>query len=271
MTNDNLFDGIDEVQVEEQADYIGYPRIHWYNGVKQAQTAGHFYTKEAQYDEPLGEPWKLIQRYEDGDGYAAETLRIVPIRRKSQCYFEKIDGKNKIYKWLPPNKYEDGARKYTEILCVMEGYDGLVILTAKGLTGKALTGMKDGLFTQMKNRVFTPAKKTLKKGQKLPSFSFWMPITCERDAKGRVVFTDTGRGSNVTRPVLDIPDAEADRDLLKSLYVGKEMLKDLEALFHESAEWAHQFRDASDLPTLPHQVQKNEMKPLEDSDSDIFE
>lgn len=50
-----------------------------------------------------------------------------------------------------------------------------------------------------------------------------MPLSTEKDAKGRVVYTDTGHGSKVTRPVLVLPDMDED-DLLETLFVGADVL-----------------------------------------------
>ena len=50
-----------------------------------------------------------------------------------------------------------------------------------------------------------------------------MPLSTEKDNRGRVVYTDTGHGSKVTRPVLTLPDMEED-DLLETLFVGADTL-----------------------------------------------
>jgi len=267
------FDGLDEIQYEEENATQGYPRIYWFNGAKQAQTGGRFYTSESEFPQGLGEPWTPVSGCKDGDGYTTDNLAIIPIRKRYQAYFETTEGNRKIKTWLPAGKYETGARIYTEILCRMQGYDGLVILAVKGLTGKALTNKASGIFTQFRDTVVSVAKATLKKGKKLPPFAFWVPITTQRDAKNRVAFTDTGHGSTVTLPALDIK-GEVTRDTAKALYVGRDMLIELADLYAEHSEWRQTYR-TNDIPlqgadnaTPP--PTKNVPKPVEDDDDDIW-
>jgi hypothetical protein len=271
--NNNDFDGLDEIQYEEESYTQGYPRIYWFNGVKQAQTGGKFYTSEKEFPQGLGQPWTPVQWFKDGDGYTADNLSIVPIRKRYQAYFETTEGTRKVKTWLPAGTYETGARIYTEILCHMQGYDGLVILAVKGMTGKALTNKTTGIFTQFKDTVVATAKETLKKGTKLPPFAFWVPITTERDSKNRINYTDTGHGSTVTLPSLDIK-GEVTRAVAKGLYVGGDLLKTLADWYAEHNEWRTTYR-TNELPlqgsaALPIIPAKNTPKPIEADDDEIW-
>lgn len=266
------FDGLDDVQYEEESSTQGYPRIYWFNGVKQAQTAGRFYTSEREFPQGLTEPWASVSWFKDGDGYMTETLSIVPVRKRYQAYFEVIEGNRKSKTWLPAGKYETGARIYTEILCYMQGYDGLVILAVKGLTGKALTNKTSGIFAQFRDSVMAKAKETLQKGKKLPPFAFWVPISTQRDTKNRVVYSDTGHGSTVTLPALQLP-ADVTRDTAKSLYVGRDLLMTLSAWYTDHDEWRVTYRknDVTPLqgtPAPPPPPAKNAPQSIED---DIWE
>lgn len=275
MTNyDNIFDGIDSVSFEEEYENQGYPRVYWFNGVKQAQTAGKFYTSAKDYNVELGAPWQSVELFSDGEGYQTEKLSIVPIRKRYQAYFERKEGNRTIKEWLPAGKYEEGARIYTEILCYMQGYDGLVILTVKGLTGKALTGKVGGVFSTFKDTVISVAKETLKKGKKIPPFAFWIPIATERDAKGKVFYRDTGYGSTTTPPALDIK-GQVSRDDCVKLYVGRELLARLADWYKEHDEWRTTYRTndtplMGSTPTAPAaaepQMAKNEPVPFDSDD-----
>jgi len=278
MTNNinKDFDGLDEVQYEEESGTQGYPRIYWFNGEKKSQKGGHFYTSEAEFPQGLGEPWVGVSWFKDGDGYTTDSLSIVPIRKRYQAYFETTEGTRKIKTWLPAGKYETGARIYTEILCIMQGYDGLVILAVKGLTGKALTNKSSGVFATMRDTVFATAKETLKKGTKLPPFAFWTPITTGRDAKGRVIYTDTGHGSTVTLPVCDIK-GDVTRETAKGLYVGRDLLMQLGEWYTEHSEWRTTYRtndaplQGADVPATPPAPAKNAPKPIEGDDEEFWQ
>ena len=264
------FDGLDDVQYEEESYQQGYPRIYWFNGAKQAQTGGRFYTSEKEFAS-LDEPWTPVSWFKDGDGFTTDTLSIIPIRKRYQAYFETTEGNRKVKTWLPAGKYETGARIYTEILCLMQGYDGLVILAVKGLTGKALTNKTTGIFTQFRDTVVATAKETLKKGKKIPPFAFWIPITTQRDTKNRVVYTDTGHGSTVTLPALDIK-GEVTRETAKRLYVGPDLLGRLADMYAEHNEWRVTYRtndiplQGADNPLPPLTPVKNAPKPIDDDD-----
>ncbi len=55
-----------------------YPRIWWYNGAKQAGTAGHFYTTEREIAQcPYG--WMQVQRLVVEKSYGPEARTTVRI------------------------------------------------------------------------------------------------------------------------------------------------------------------------------------------------
>jgi len=270
MTYNEDFNGLNDFdfQDDEQVGYQGYPRIWWFNGVKQAGTAGHFYTSENEFDTPLGAPWTKVQRFQDGDGYVTEKLSIIPIRKRYQAFHRDAnDRKRKV--WL--DKWEDGASLYTEILCFMQGYDGLVILAVKGLTGKALTGKTTGVFAMFADSVMAEAKKTMKKGAKLPPFSFWIPISCAKK-NGRVEYQETKYGSFVTPPVLAIGEPVTRETALK-LYVGKDMLEKCHQAWKDHGEWRLQTR-TTDAPSAqsPQSTPpaKNIPIAIQDNEDDMF-
>lgn len=220
----------------------GYPKIWWFNGVRQAGTAGHFYTSEKEFPNGLGKPWQPVSRFNDADGFVAETLNIIPIRKRYQPFKkDPMDSKRKI--WYPANaEWEVGMTIYTEILCFMEGYDGLVVLAVKGMTGKALTNRVDGVFKRHADGVLTVAKKTAKKGAKIPPYMFWVPITCKRTKNGKVDYQDTGHSSTITPPDLGMNVDDLTREDIKPWYVGGEMLEKAKEAYESHAEWRREQR-----------------------------
>ena len=120
-----------------------YPRIWWYNGAKQAGTAGHFYTTEREIAQcPYG--WMQVQRYDDEVGYTADTLRIAVIRKRSQAYSEDRSSGMTVKTWHEHYKFNAGYRIYTELLCLVEGIHVPVVWVVKGMTGKAVFGLRSG-------------------------------------------------------------------------------------------------------------------------------
>lgn len=66
MTNNYDFDAVMDGQFEYEEDEStqrGYPKIWWFNGVKAAGTAGHFYTSEnwqCTYEKKIDETTSMI-------------------------------------------------------------------------------------------------------------------------------------------------------------------------------------------------------------------
>ena len=262
MTNMNDFDAVmngDFEYEENESTVRGYPRIWWFNGNKTAGTAGHFYTSEKEFPEGLQAPWVAVQRFEDADGFTTESLSVVPIRKRYQPFIQ--DPKDRKHKmWLSKNApWEKGMSVYTEILCFMEGYDGLVILAVKGMTGKALTNRTDGIFKRHADSIIAVAKKTAKKGAKIPPFMFWVPITGKRTAKGKVEYTDTGYSSVVTLPELAIQTDNVTREDAKKWFIGAEMLEKAREAYESHNEWRLEERAVESQEIAP-QVQVQTMQ-----------
>jgi len=278
---DNVMNGEFDYNDDEQGSR-GYPKIWWFNGVRQAGTAGHFYTSEKEFPQGLSNPWQPVSRFNDSDGFVAETLCIIPIRKRYQPYKrDPMDSKRKI--WYPANaEWEVGMSIYTEILCFMEGYDGLVVLAVKGLTGKALTNRVDGIFKRHAELVITTAKKTAKKGAKIPPYMFWVPISTKRMANGKVEYRDTGHSSITTPPDLALQfTGEPTRDDIKKWYIGSEMLVKAREAYESHAEWRREQRPTqfdADALTSPApkasmaQPPRNAPQPLQhvDDDDDVY-
>ena len=253
MSNDFNLDGFSFTpDAQEQA---GYPRIYWRNGAKQAGQGGFFYASSRDFAE-LGAPWESVELYDDEPGFKTSALKIAVIRKRSQAFTEYIpEGqKDKVKVWH--EHWKLGRQLYTELLCLMEGYDGLVTLVAKGLTGKALTAKNIGILPRHAELILKEAQKTWKGQGQVPPWAFWVPIGTKLNAKGKPEFIDTGYGSVITPPDLALT-GEVSRETLKGLFVGRELLDiGLEA-YHDHAEWQKQLRgneepSAAEAPPSVH-------------------
>lgn len=225
----------------------GPPRINWLNGVAQARTGGVFYTKARHHSGDLPAPWGLSQRFDDEEGYEAPDLTVALIGYRSEPFRIETDasGKKRYQFFL---KWEPGLSIYTEWLVMVDGLDYPCVLASKGMTGMAL-GDALKLYRQ---RVLRPAEKRQKRA--LPLWSFWMSLSTEKDARGRVIYTDTGHGSKVTRPVLVLPDMDED-DLLETLFVGADVLTRGVDIRAEYEAWFKERRSAqvdSAAPAAPN-------------------
>jgi len=227
----------------EQGD--GIPRISWLSTTKTRGVVGKFYAR-ANAMPALPAPWENSFLFDDEEGFTAEALRIIVIRSRTQAYTEETNNGIRTKTWQKHWKANENMRLYTEILCFIEGYEGVVVWPVKGLVGRAVTAMKsESIFAAMRE-VANEAKKTAKRD--IPSFMFWAPIVQPKDKKGRVVTTDTGYGSAVVLPQIGFDVAKVDRDLCASLYVGKEMMTKAEAAYEEYRDWSKEQRSNDEAP-----------------------
>ena len=224
----------------------GPPRINWLNGVAQARTGGVFYTKARHHPGDLPAPWSLSQRFDDEEGYEVDALAVALIGYRSEPFRIEADASGK-KRYLFYPKWEPGLSIYTEWLVMVDGLDYPCVLASKGMTGMALG---DALKTY-RQRVLRPAEKRQKRA--LPLWSFWMPLSTEKDNRNKVVYTDTGHGSKVTRPVLTLPDMDED-DLLETLFVGADVLARGVDLRAEYEVWFKERRSAQaeNAPAAPN-------------------
>lgn len=246
MSNDFNVDGFSFTPDTTQRDGEMYPRIWWYNGSKQGGTNGHFYTNEREFPEGLP-TWTQVERYDDEVGYTADALRIAVIRRRSQAYSEDRSTGNTVKTWHP--HYKPGLRIYTELLCLVDGIAEPVVWIVKGMLGKHVTS-RMGILAAHSDATVKQAIPTWKGGGTVPPWAFWVPIVAPRTDKGKPVYTDTGYGSHVTLPALDMP-LNVTREVLVSLYVGRELLDYGLEVYQASAEWAKTLRTNDDAPVTP--------------------
>ena len=212
-----------------------FPRIGWRNGVKQAKTGGFFYARADEFPDGLGAPWHAEQVYDGEDGYKTEALKIVPIATRTQPFRDERDPvTNKAIKgsrqWFTRFERGTGMQLFTEVLCLMEGYDGPVTFCSDGLTGKAvgvaLRAYENGLLQE--------AGRVAKQG--LPMWTFWVPLATKTNGD-KIAYEDTGFGSFVTPPALALPENPLD-----ALFVGSEVMERATAIYQQYAKWSTTLR-----------------------------
>jgi hypothetical protein len=216
------------------------PAIWWYNGNKPAKTPGIFYVKGTTLKQEPVDPWTPSQRYENEAGFETPLLHLAPITWRQQPYHvvEVVSGgeKRKDRRYIA--EWEPGAQIHTEIVCLAEGIAEPVIWSFHGMTGRAVMG-KTGIFNTYRNGLLREAEQIA--GKRLPLWTFWLPLTTLCNAKGQVIYTDTGHGSLVTLPMLawdDTPQA----NLLDTLFVGEDWITYGYEVRHQFESWRTQRR-----------------------------
>ena len=205
------------------------PRIYWFNGIKQARTPGIFHVKYTELGSEPGKPWVRSNRFDDEVGFEAKRLEIAVVAVKTQAFISERDGAREVRKtWLP--KWQKGAQLYTEVLCFVEGIDGVVTWNCKGLTGKAFSTALRTYQTTLLRQAEAVAS------QKLPLWSFWLPFSSTTDDNGKIVYQDTGYGSFITPPALVLPDKPLN-ELVEHLFVGADVYAEGDRVRKEYAAW----------------------------------
>ncbi len=260
MTNFEELSSFD-YQTYNDAEGDGLPRVWWHNGDKKTKTPGDFYTR-AEYwvGEPPG-PWAPVDRFDDEAGFAAPLLKVLPITYRSQA-FRRIEQGGKVRREYIP-QWEPGASLHTEILCLVEGLEGPVVWSAKGMTGAAITG-KSGIFVTARKLLIGEAERRLKK--KVPMHAFWLPVGV-RQKDGKTDYVTLDQGSVITPPALRLPALEGS-PLLNALYAGRETIEYAGELRAEYETWRQEKRVNEPEPesAAPAPAGRNVPQPIDPND-----
>jgi hypothetical protein len=209
------------------------PRIWWHNGDRKSKSPGDFYTKQDEFAAGLGGPWSSDGRFDGEVGFSTRTLRIAPLAWRSQPFRDAKDATGRRDRSVPRAwflRWEQGMQLYTEVLCLIEGYDGPVIWCSDGLTGKAVSG-KGGILKAYQGGLLAEASRVA--GRQMPPWAFWLPIASKL-AGDKVAYEDTGYGSFVTPPALHLPESPLD-----TLFVGPDVIaRGAEILNTSHRDWA---------------------------------
>lgn len=227
------------------------PRFHWYHGMRGGVApAGHFFVKASAIGNAPSAPWVEFTNQFNEPGYKAESLKIAVLGKREQWF---IPGENEDDKPTYITGYQEGAKSNIELLCFVEGFgtDPLVL----SASGKFKAGALKAVVKQYETLLLKPAMTAA--GKALHSWTFWIPITAERDGKGQPVYEVTkgkngSKGALVTPPILALP-----QNAMDELYVGNDLLKTGEAIRDAYKAWANERRlpvgviEGEVLPQLP--------------------
>lgn len=205
-------------------------RIYWRHGAKQQKAPGFFYVKASELTDEPGAPWKPVDLYDEA-GFMATKLRLIPIAMRATPFISRREGGREIQKiWLP--KWEKGAQIYNELLCLqVEGLsDAPVVWVSKGLTGAAVSKA----LKQYHQTLLRAGEKIA--GRRLPAYTFWLTVRTEVNEQRHIVYRDTGFGSQVTLPQLEMP-AAIDQAVIDQAFVGEDLLVFGEAIREQFDSW----------------------------------
>lgn len=206
MTTDlarSFIDDVDQLPDEiPGAANLEPGRLSWLHGTTgQIKAPGVFYAKDTAFIDPPGEPWVLDERYADqGEtGYSAAELRIAFIANRSQWFLPGTD-RGDLPTWL--SAYQEGAKKLTEYLILIDGLADPMVLS---VSGKYKAGPIADILSTYRRGALAQAMRKLKRT--LPVWSFWLPIANKRQ-DGKTLYLKASDadgkeyGSVVTPPAL---------------------------------------------------------------------
>ena len=202
----SFLDEIDQLpEVIPGAGNLEPGRLSWYHGVDagKIKTPGVFFARETAFVElPPAEQWEVDDRYADkGEaGFAALKLRLAFIHNRSQ-WFIPGERDNDPPTWI--EGYQDGAKKLTEYLVLIDGIADPMVLSVSGKykatpIADILSAYRRGALAQAMRKI----RRTL------PVWSFWLTIGGKIDANGKPVYEEAkdgqgvAQGSKVTPPTL---------------------------------------------------------------------
>ena len=148
-------------------------------------------------------------------------MLFAPLLKRSQAFSVDDVGN---YTWH--DHWQKGLKLYTEVVCLLKGFEEPVIFACKGWTAGRVVGAKNSVVSEHNEFVHKIANQTAKAA--LPPWAFWIPVGGSYNAKGEPLFVEVGNGQQKTQLhdiVLEGIKQPADRAMLTSLYVGKELME----------------------------------------------
>ena len=257
---------------DDPAQGDGLTRIQWIHGAAKLRRGGHFFIPSKSLPDGFtpGKPWtNVIEVFESGEeepGLSADTLTlaVVCVRHQSFHWSGEVgtQGRHKVWqtKWITGSNAPEHQSIQVEVLAYAEGLEelGLVVWSASTLkTGFAIIARDTtGILFNLRKYLTDPASKAAAK--RIDSYAFWIEVSTERDAQGKVVYTPT-KGKPVTRPVLVLPPTP-DLAWARTRYLGvgddgKALLTWLIAQRADFEPWRNERRTNDDAP-LPTPVEE---------------
>lgn len=246
------------VQVTRTTEGDGLGRFRWNNGMKVGRnaSAGMWYAKSEAFVGSLPTGWARSLAFE-GDGYEAKQIKMLPILKRSQPFTKSGDS----VVWHAEWQANAGMKMYTEVLCLLEGYDEPLVMTGKGWAASRITHYKRGVFGEQTEYITKPASAQADKP--LQPWAFWHTIGGAYSKGGEPVFVEVGSGTQKTHLhdiVLVGVNGPADDALLDALYVGDELYEKATKIYtvYTVAEWHKEKRKSTSAPVSTEPTESDE-------------
>ena len=240
----NIGKQVQVVRAAGEGDGLG--RFRWNNGLKVGRngSAGCWYAKSESFHS-LPPHWQASSLYGE-DGYEAVRINMIPLLKRSQP-FSVVDGMATWHTEWRPNM---GMKMYTEVLCLIEGYNQPLVMTGKGWAASRITHYKRGCFAEQHEYVTSVASKLA--GMTLQPWAFWHSIGGAYDKKHEPMFVEVGSGTQKTHLhdiTLGIAQQATEQEI-DALYVGDALYAQATDIYNEymTAEWHKQKRKSADAP-----------------------
>ncbi len=214
-----------------------YPVAQWHNGQRALKAAGGVQYAggailPARYlPDGLRIPSWSTERItfrsrKEESTLTADKVVMAPIRMRFRWFAQQ--GTETVY--FPRSAYVMGAhmRGHLQVLAAIQGADEPVVVTFKGKASQAF----EALMRDFSAKVVHAANRLAPKEKALPRYAFWMSIAPGPHTKAG----SNGQEAFVTLPALALP-ADISRDLLRSIYVGRENLIRFQEWYREAEPW----------------------------------
>jgi len=260
----------DQESIEEA--YTTFPLLQWINGnpVKKKEggvpyTGGWFIAQSSVGDLESLPGWTkdtfITRSGVEVPGYFKRDVEFAFLLQRRHWRVMVKDGDEERAMYFPWNDYDRAkeagkGKKPTgnvQWLVWVKDLDMInpMVLTVKGYVSAELTGSRtnEGVGGAFSHRVVGTINNALHANgnpNNLPWRAFWMRVGPQINDDGTPKFTTVGSGSNtstVTLPALIGVKRGATPNEVKSLYVGKDLLRRLNELWHEERcqAWAAQW------------------------------
>ena len=251
-------DDFDTVQINDQhADLsAGYPFIQWVTG-QPAFKRLHAVLGSGGFGMPVEQ---LVAA--SADGVIPDFFTAGPIQHKSgdetEAYLtDQLSVAVLAYRfgWTTRTaggqhqlsaKYAKGARGKIQVLVLVKDFEttGPVMLTFSGEGSRRFYDLLKAFRQSVIAQAGAIRKQKDKTFKGFPLYAFWMPVK----AGGRVEVGQPGATSFITPPVAawngeGLKDPAKRTDILRSLFVGKDVLAKADALYDEAQAWARAWKD----------------------------
>ncbi len=262
---------IPQDSVETQS--VQYPWVQWVNGkpaLKKAggvaYTGGWFISLDNAGETPLAGWEKSELTHANGDstpGWFARDIKIAVIHTRKR-WVVGTNGQSQQFPWTEFDAAKAAGRPSgnAQILALVAGLEhlGPVIVTTKGSTSQAMLGSAraEGVMGAFWKRVIGTANGANRARGVKSSFAmraFWMCVGPQRDAQGNPMFTTVGQVNSSTQVTLPTLIGVGDKptvDEVGKLFVGKDLLTELNDLRTETQDWARAWDTMDPAPAQEH-------------------